>query len=78
LESFFGSLQKMHLVGRFPMSSPTIHNPSGDERSEEETAQRREQRILARLLATPPDHRTKPKTDASPKKRGRPPKELEK
>jgi hypothetical protein len=30
--------------------------------------------VLKRLLATPPDHRTKPKSDASPKKRGRPPK----
>ncbi len=35
----------------------------------------REKEILKRLLATPPDHRTKPKPGASPKKRGRPPKD---
>jgi hypothetical protein len=33
-----------------------------------------ERETLARLLATPPNHKTKPKPDASPKKRGRPPK----
>jgi len=33
-----------------------------------------ERTTLSRLLATPPDHKTKPKPDASPKKRGRPPK----
>jgi hypothetical protein len=31
--------------------------------------------VLARLLATPPDHKPKPKSGASPKKRGRPRKE---
>jgi hypothetical protein len=34
----------------------------------------REDATLKRILATPPDHKTKPKPDASPKKRGRPPK----
>jgi hypothetical protein len=30
--------------------------------------------VLKRLLATPPDHKRNVKSDASPKKRGRPPK----
>jgi hypothetical protein len=34
---------------------------------------RREDATLKRLLNTPPDHKTKPKGDGSPKKRGRPP-----
>jgi hypothetical protein len=38
---------------------------------DEETA-RRYQTTLKRVLAAPPDHKTKP--GASPKKRGRPPK----
>ncbi len=37
--------------------------------------EKRSDDALKRLLATPPDHKTKPKPDASPKKRGRPPKE---
>ena len=35
---------------------------------------RREEATLKRLLATPPQPKTKPKAKASPKKRGRPPK----
>ena len=34
----------------------------------------KEQLILKRLLSTPPNHKTKPKPDANPKKKGRPPK----
>ena len=44
---------------------------SKDMKGEDE---KRSDAVLARLLATPPDHKTKPKSDASPKKRGRPPK----
>jgi hypothetical protein len=33
-----------------------------------------EDETLKRLLARPPDHKTKAKSGASPKKRGRPPK----
>ena len=39
-----------------------------------EPAQEREASVLARLLATPPNPKAKPKSGASPKKRGRPPK----
>jgi hypothetical protein len=46
------------------------HESDKSERQIEE----REARVLKRLLATPPDHRPKAKPDASPKKRGRPPK----
>jgi hypothetical protein len=42
--------------------------------SEKESDQQREDEVLKRLLATPPDHKRKGKPDASPKKRGRPPK----
>jgi hypothetical protein len=34
--------------------------------------EKRSDDALKRLLATPPDHRTKPTPDANPKKRGRP------
>jgi len=36
--------------------------------------QRLEEATLRRLLATPPDHKTKPKFGANPEKRGRTPK----
>ena len=42
-----------------------------DEPFSEQEAARRYQATLARILATPPDHKTKP--NANPKKRGRPP-----
>jgi hypothetical protein len=45
---------------------------SGVERPNAEIAGA-EDAILKRLLATPPDHKTKAKPGASPKKRGRPP-----
>ena len=48
----------------------------GDERSPEETEQCA-QKALMRLLATPPEPKSKPKADASQKKRGRPPKAAE-
>jgi hypothetical protein len=35
---------------------------------------RRSEAVLKRLLATPPDHKRNVKSDANPKKRGRPPK----
>jgi hypothetical protein len=38
-------------------------------RSEQEAGVAREAKVLKRLLATPPDHTTKPKPGASPKKR---------
>ena len=47
---------------------------AGEQYDEAETA-RRYKVTLARVLATPPDHKTKAKPGASPKKRGRPPKE---
>ncbi len=40
-----------------------------DDQSDEDTA-RREAATLKRLLATPPDHRRKVKSEASPKKSG--------
>ena len=43
----------------------------------ESEIEKRERETLKRLLATPPDHRTKAKPGASPKKRGRPPKDKE-
>jgi hypothetical protein len=43
-----------------------------DEQFSEQEAVRRYRTTLANVLATPPDHKTKP--GASPKKRGRPPK----
>jgi len=39
-----------------------------------EEIERRREATLKRLLATPPDHKRAAKPDASPKKRGRPPK----
>lgn len=39
-----------------------------------EQDEKRDEAVLARLLATPPDHKRNVKSDASPKKRGRPPK----
>jgi hypothetical protein len=36
-----------------------------------------EEKVLRRLLATGPDHKTKAKSGASPKKRGRPVKQKE-
>jgi hypothetical protein len=33
--------------------------------------------VLSRLLATPPNHKRNVKSDASPKRRGRPPKALQ-
>jgi hypothetical protein len=47
---------------------------SGKENKDSQMSDAREDAVLAKLLATPPDHKTKPKPDASPKKRGRPPK----
>jgi hypothetical protein len=41
---------------------------SGDDAEQE----RRGEDVLKRLLATPPDHRRNVKSDANPKKRGRP------
>jgi hypothetical protein len=40
----------------------------------ETTTDEKEARILGRLLSTPPDHKRNVKSNASPKKRGRPPK----
>ena len=40
-----------------------------------EGSEAREAATLRRLLATPPDHKRNAKSDASPKKRGRPPKQ---
>jgi hypothetical protein len=45
-----------------------------EEHLDEAEAERRYKATLARILATPPDHKTKSKPGASPKKRGRPPK----
>jgi hypothetical protein len=47
--------------------------PSDSERSDvsAKEADKRAAAALRRILATPPDHKRKPKADASPKKRGR-------
>jgi hypothetical protein len=43
-----------------------------EKKHNEPEAERRENAILGRLLATPPQPKTKKKEGASPKKRGRP------
>ncbi len=47
-----------------------------DLEAQEKDSERREAAVLKRLLATPPDHRTKPKPGASPKKRTEPAKDI--
>jgi hypothetical protein len=47
-----------------------MSDKESDQYDEKETA-RREDAALKRLLATPPDHKPKAKTGASPKKHGR-------
>jgi len=48
--------------------------PEQEDQFTEEETERRSDAVLRRLLATPPDHKTKARLGASPKKRGRPPK----
>lgn len=47
--------------------------PEGN-RPDAEMNKDREAEVLLRILSTPPDHKRNVKSDASPKKRGRPPK----
>jgi len=47
-----------------------------DDQYSDEEAACRYQATLRKVIATPPDHRAKPKPGASPKKRGRPRKDL--
>jgi hypothetical protein len=50
----------------------TIRSPIESERGDHDEIERRSAQTLAKLLATPPDHKQSAQAKANPKKRGRP------